>query len=207
MGVSAATEVRTRAPLWKTQVETRAEWKAKPVFHFCTASRARVVPICPVGGSDSTRSWPRWPEHTRAPFDVQLWPLRAPLPLPGGCCSRGLPWSPPEVPELPGPPPCPSRLNSAQLPTQGRPPQPGATKSQLRANWSWACGQEAFITTWTDTAVRDRPSPPGHWGRSCVDSPPASQGADSVTQEKTGEPSNEAHDLGCLLYKPKEMYT
>lgn len=40
-----------------------------------------------------------------------------------------------------------------------------------------------------------------------MDSPPASQGADSVTQEKTGEPSNEAHDLGCLLYKPKEMYT
>ncbi|KAF6351573.1 hypothetical protein mRhiFer1_010094 [Rhinolophus ferrumequinum] len=111
--------VRTRAPLRKTQVETRAQWKAKPVFHFCTANRARVVPIYAVGGSDRTRSWPRWPEHTRAPVDVQPWPLRAYLLLPGGCCFRGLPWSPPEVPELPGSPPCPSRLNAAQLPTQG----------------------------------------------------------------------------------------
>lgn len=164
MGVSAAMGVRTRARSSVEQVETRAQWKAKPVFHFCTANRARVVPIYAVGGSDRTRSWPRWPEHTRAPVEVQPWPLRAYLLLPGGCCFRGFPWSPlshlparqlpsvaapmadgkteawkqvsqhslcsadrlagqpcsqPEVAELPGSPPCPSRLNSAQLPTQG----------------------------------------------------------------------------------------
>lgn len=119
LGVPAAMGERTRAPLWKTQVAMRAEWKAKPVSHFCTASRAQVVSICAAGVSDRTRSWPRWPEHTRAPFDVQPWTLRAHLPLPGGCCFRGLPWSPPEVPELPGSPPRPSYLNSAQLPTQG----------------------------------------------------------------------------------------
>lgn len=126
----------------------------------------------------------------------------------------------------PGAPPHPSHLNLAQLPTQGPhfapttrghcgcglfppkgTPSQERPRASVRASGSRACGQEAFITTWTDTAVRDRPSPPGHWGRSCVDSPPASQGADSVTQEKTGEPSNEARDLGCLLYKPKEMYT
>lgn len=139
MGVPAAMGVRTRAPLWKTQEEMRAEWKAKPVFHFCTANRAHVVSLCVVGGSDRTRSWGHWPEHTRAPFDVQPRPLRAHLPLPGGCCFRGLPWSPsPSFPSKfspaphPRPPFCsydswPLRLWA--LPPQ-RHPQPGATKSQ-----------------------------------------------------------------------------
>lgn len=44
-------------------------------------------------------------------------------------------------------------------------PQPGATKSR-------ACGQEAFITTWTDTAVRDTFTTRPLWKELHVDSSP-----------------------------------